>query len=343
MKIIGIETSCDETAASLLLVEKNRFSLRKNVVSSQIDIHAKYGGVVPEIAAREHIQNIIPIIEEVLFDQGRLVKPDLIAVTEGPGLITSLMVGVQTAKTLGFALNVPVAGVNHIKAHIYANWLDNDWQKLKNKDSFPLIALVVSGGHTEIILMKDENSFKKIGSTLDDAAGESFDKVAKMMKLGYPGGPIISRLAEKGNPEAIKFPRPMMNQNNFNFSFAGLKTAVLYFLREKKNLSEQDKADVAAAFQAAVVEVLINKTIRAAKKFKVKNILLAGGVSANKRLRSTFAEKIIEEFAGRVKFWAPEFNYCTDNAAMVAIAGYFIRNKKCKIKIDPNLSIMSFP
>ncbi|MCX6786199.1 MAG: tRNA (adenosine(37)-N6)-threonylcarbamoyltransferase complex transferase subunit TsaD [Candidatus Komeilibacteria bacterium] len=319
MKILGIETSCDETAASLLEVKNGGFNLLSNVVLSQTEIHKKYGGIVPEVAARAHLEAINFVIAEAL---GKTIKPDLIAVTKGPGLITSLAVGVQTAKTLSYIWQAPLIGVNHLAGHLWSFLLNRNSQ-FEILNSLPAVALIVSGGHTELVLVKGIGKYKLIGQTLDDAAGEAFDKVAKMLGLGYPGGPIVSHFTLKGNKDKIKFPRPMLASADFDFSFSGLKTSVKYFIRDllpKGNLSQQMICDICASFQAAVIEVLAAKTVWAAEKYKVKSIILGGGVSAN------------EELAQRLRFKAQNLNInCLvpekwltgDNAAMIALAGYF--------------------
>ena len=334
--ILGIETSCDETAAALVESRRGRFNILSSVVSSQINIHKKYGGVVPEIAARNHIKNILPVIDQALFEAK--IKPgqiDKIAVTSGPGLITSLLIGVETAKTLSYSWQKPVLAINHLKAHLYANWLENKPIK------FPAVALIVSGGHTELILMKRKRDSRialaKIGQTVDDAAGEGFDKVAQLLKIGYPGGPVISRLAEKGNPKSFAFPRPMIESDNFNFSFSGLKTAVLYETKKLKTINHKLKNDICASFQQAVVDVLVAKTIKAALDHKVKTVMLSGGVAANKLLRKTLN---LQATSYKLDFLTPDFRFCTDNAAMIAMAGYFAKPTPWqKIKVDPNLEI----
>ncbi len=332
MIILGIESSCDETAGAIIKVTGTKFNIMSNIVSSQIDIHQKYGGVVPEVAARNHVENIIPVINQTL-NQAK-IKPsqiDRLAVTVGPGLITSLMVGIETAKALAYAWNKPIVAVNHLKAHLYANWLNN--QKLV----FPAIALIVSGGHTELVLMKNATYFKKIGQTLDDAAGEAFDKTAQLLKIGYPGGPIISKLAATGNPQAFRFPRPMINDHNFNFSFSGLKTSILYTVQKIKRLDASTIADLSASFQQAVVDVLTTKTIRAAQVYRAKTILLSGGVAANQSLRNqlqTMAK------TNHLKFLMPDFKFCTDNATMIAVGGYFGKPTAChRLTVKPNLEI----
>ncbi len=332
MLILGIETSCDETAAAVVEVKKGRFLSRANTVLSQINIHKKYGGVVPEIAARKHVKNIIPVIDQTL--KRARVSPkniDRIAVTTGPGLMTSLLVGSQTAKTLAFAWNKKIVPVNHLKAHLYANFLHN------KKVIFPVVALIVSGGHTELILMRNATSFKKIGQTIDDAAGEAFDKVAQLIGLSYPGGPALAKLALGGDATAFAFPRPMLDADNFDFSFSGLKTAVRYAVEKSPRLTSPLKKNLAASFQQASVDVLVAKTVRAATVYKAKMLMLAGGVAANVLLRDTVTRE-----AKKIKrpLLIPDFIFCTDNAAMIAVAGYFEKPVDWdKIIVDPNLEI----
>ncbi|MBI3290696.1 tRNA (adenosine(37)-N6)-threonylcarbamoyltransferase complex transferase subunit TsaD [Candidatus Falkowbacteria bacterium] len=332
MIILGIETSCDETAAALIEIKGGKFKILVNTVLSQIQIHQKYGGVVPELAARNHIRNILPVLEKTLL--GSKIKPgqiDKIAVTVGPGLITSLIVGVESAKVLAYIWKKPIVGVNHLKAHLYANYLNNKPIK------FPALALVVSGGHTELILLKSQKNLKKIGQTVDDAAGEAFDKVARLLKLGYPGGPIISKLAEKGDPRSFNFPRPMIKSNDFNFSFSGLKTAVLYTVKNLKTINYKLKTDIAASFEQAVIDVLVAKTMKAAQHYKAKTILLSGGVAANKKLREDLQLKTKNH---KLDFLVPPINLCTDNAAMIAAAGYFEKEIPWqKLRVNPNLEI----
>ncbi len=334
MKILAIETSCDETAVAIIDGQGDKLKVLSNIVSSQIDIHKKYGGVVPEVAAREHALNIIPVVNEALAEAG--IKPEqaksklaAVAVTAGPGLITSLIVGVETAKALAYAWNLPLVAVNHIAGHIYANWLSN--KKLK----FPAIILTVSGGHNLLVLMTDNLKYKIIGDTRDDAAGEAFDKGAKMLNLGYPGGPAIAAAAEKfsGKVSAkIKFPRPMINSDDFDFSFSGLKTSLLYQLPKDKNWPNRIN-EYAHEYQQAIIDVLVAKTIKAAKKYQAKTVLLAGGVSANKELRQQMAETVADKLPG-VAFGLPDLKYTTDNAAMIASAGYF--KFKAKQTINPD-------
>jgi len=332
MIILGIESSCDETAAAVLKVTRGKFLILSNIVSSQIAIHRPYGGVVPELAARNHIKNILPVIDQALTEAR--MKPlaiDRIAATVGPGLITALLLGAQTAKVLASQWHKPIVGVNHLRGHLYSSWLENKIIK------YPAIGLIVSGGHTELILIKNNKNFKKIGQTLDDAAGEAFDKVAQLLNLGYPGGPIISRLAESGNTQAFKFPRPMLDEPNFNFSFAGLKTAVLYTVKKLKTINPKLKADLCASFQQAAVEVLVKKTIKAAKYHKAKTIMLTGGVAANLWLRNQLTQAARQ---AKVDCIIPPIKFCTDNAAMIAAAGYFDKVTPWqKLKVDPNLEI----
>ena len=344
--ILAIETSCDETAASVLrgdITSKTpKFEILSNVVKSQIAQHKKMGGVVPEVAARAHVTNIRPVVEKALQDASPpypiphtslLDQIDYLAPTTGPGLIASLIVGTEFAKGLAMASDKKMIPTNHMEGHLYSPFgeyrskgksgklKEGNTPQIKNikKVAFPLIALVVSGGHTMLVHMKDERSYKVIGSTVDDAAGEAFDKVAKIMGLPYPGGPVISKLAEQGKP-TINFPRPMIHSKNYDFSFSGLKTAVLYHIRELKAKSLKLKAaDIARSFEEAVVDVLATKTMRAAKEYKAKTIALGGGVSANRRLRESLNH---QSTINNLQFLVPPFALCTDNAAMIAIAAY---------------------
>lgn len=318
MLILGIETSCDETSTCLLEVQNNKARLNGHVIVSQANLHKKYGGVVPELAAREHIKTIIPALKETGMTPK--TKIDAIAVTVGPGLISSLMVGVEVAKTLAWALKKPLIKVNHIEGHIYSPFLD-----LELKFSFPYLALIVSGGHTELILMGGHGNYKLVGCTQDDAVGEAFDKVAKLLGLSYPGGPAISALAQSGNPGAFDFPRPMINDPSLNFSFSGLKTAVLYQVEKIKTVTPKIKKDICASFEKACVDVLIYKTLKAVKKYNVKKIILAGGVSANTKLREEFSGKARKE---KLNLLISPLAYTGDNAAMIALAGYFHAIKK---------------
>lgn len=329
MKILGIETSCDDTAVAILeILPSRKGRVLSNVVSSQVKLHAHYGGVFPALAAREHAKNIDKVFKLALKESGlkSLDEIDLIAVTRGPGLIVSLLIGVAFARTLAWKYQKPLIGVNHLEGHICSNWLKSIRVltnfKTQRSKVLPALNLIVSGGHTELVLMKEYGQYKIVGETLDDAAGEAFDKVARLLNLGYPGGPIISRLAKEGNAEKYPLPQPMANSKNFNFSYSGLKTAVLYLLRDLKKITPQMKADIAASFQKAAIEVLVKKTANAAHQFKVKTIFLSGGVSANKLLREGLAQAAKQELKG-VKFFKPSLDYTTDNAAMIALAGFF--------------------
>jgi N6-L-threonylcarbamoyladenine synthase len=315
IRMLGIETSCDETAASVV---EDGSKILSNSVASQVDIHAQYGGIFPEVASRQHVITIYPIIEQSL-QHAHLTLEDLdaIAVTRGPGLAGSLVVGVNTAKGLALANDLPLIGINHLEAHIYSAWLASDQDQESAEPKFPLLALIVSGGHTELALMSDHLTYKRLGGTLDDAAGEAFDKVARLLGLSYPGGPAIEKAAEGGNPQAFDFPRAWLT-DSWDFSFSGLKTAVL---RSVRHLEDSEfplpVQDMAASFQAAVIDVLVDKTLAAAKEFGAQEILVAGGVSANNSLREYFQEKSAHPIH------IPPLSLCTDNAAMVAGAGYF--------------------
>lgn len=323
MKILGIETSCDETAIAIVEGRGNRLKVLKNIVYSQVDIHAEHGGVVPEVAAREHMQKLLPMIEAELSSDGADI--DGIAVTAGPGLAPALRTGVEVAKVLAYAWNKPLIGVSHLEGHIYANWLPGEgiWKRWRHRrPKMPFLCLMVSGGHTELVLMENYGIFKRLGETIDDAAGEAFDKVARMLGLGYPGGPKIAKLAEQGRGDAYDFPRGLLDKPGYDFSFSGLKTSVLYTLRnnEDKINDEDFRADIAASFQEAVIDVLVKKTMKAVDEFKPLGVGIAGGVSANRLLRSRMEEEVI----GRgLNFYMPEFAYSLDNASMIAGAGYF--------------------
>lgn len=335
--ILGIETSCDETAAAVVEVSRRRVTVHSHVIASQALTHAKYGGVVPEVAAREHVVAIIPTIDQALKRaKTKPVDLDRIAVTSGPGLMTALQVGVETAKALALAWKKPIFAINHIEGHIASSFLP--FQKKPAHQAairFPALALIVSGGHTELILIKKLGAYKLIGATRDDAAGEAFDKVAKLLGLGYPGGPAIARAAERGNPRAYGFPRPMLTSGGFDFSFSGLKTAVLYKL-EGRRPSNKNVPDLAASFQAAVVDVLVAKTMRAAEMLGVKSLLLGGGVAANSLLRQTLNRR-----AGALPgltYFQPNLGYATDNAAMIAMACSFHRRPNPLMKVNADSS-----
>ena len=348
MKILGIETSCDDTAIAVVDAaggkRRPKFDVRANVISSQEDIHKKYGGVVPTLAAREHAKNIAPVFQRAL--KQAKAEPDdinLIAVTTHPGLMPSLVVGVHAARALAWALNKPILGINHLEGHVAANLLTP-----KTKLAYPAIGLVVSGGHTQLILMRDLLKTRIIGETRDDAAGEAFDKVARLLGLPFPGGPPIEKRAQKGNADAFPLPRPMINSGDFDFSFSGLKTAVLYLVKDiQKNktavsaeqrrtrrrttqksspystlhLPSSTVADIAASFQQAVVDVLVTKTVRVAEKHRAKTVLLGGGVAANTPLRTQLSEAL-KELPLRPYYVVPKMQYALDNGAMIAAAAY---------------------
>ena len=315
MRVLAIETSCDDTGAAVILDGRKILS---NVVSSQVPIHQKYGGVVPELASRRHVESIVPIVKEALeMAELTLSEIDGIAVTQGPGLVGSLLVGLSFAKSLSFATGLPLVGVNHIEAHLSAIFLE------EKPPRFPFIGLVVSGGHTSLFRVDGFGKYRRLGQTRDDAAGEAFDKVAKLLGLGYPGGPIIDELSKMGNPKAIRFPRASLGKNSFDFSFSGIKTAVVNYVKShpaaSEGYSEAHIPDIVASFQEAVVEVLVKKTLQAAQHEQLKRVVLSGGVAANRLLR----EKIKEEASRqKLRVYIPSPFFCTDNAAMVGVVGY---------------------
>lgn len=336
MRLLAIETSCDETAAAVL----DNGTLLSNIVYSQLKLHQPFGGVVPEIASRAHLQTVIPTIQKALVEAG--IQKDgveAIAVTFGPGLVGSLLVGLNVAKAMAYALNIPLIGVNHLEGHIFANRLDHpDLEP-------PAMVLLVSGGHTILLLLEDWGRYRVLGQTIDDAAGEAFDKVAKMLTLGYPGGPIIDKLAREGNPEFYRFPRAWLDDKSYNFSFSGLKTAVLNYLKsQKKEFIREHLTDICASFQAAVTDVLLEKTVRAAKEFEVSKIALTGGVARNSYIRAQFEKRANQE---GLQLFVPSPAYCTDNAAMIGAAGQFYleAGQHADFSLDavPNLGLNTRP
>jgi len=346
--ILGIETSCDETAAAVL---QDGRTLLSNVVASQIDLHRQYGGVFPEMASRQHVLAIIPVLQQALSDAGVTWSDlDAVAVTRGPGLAGSLLVGMNAAKGAAWAQDLPLVGVNHLEGHIYSNWVEAEGN---NPDkSFPVLVLIVSGGHTELVLMTGHGQYQRLGGTIDDAAGEAFDKVARVLGLGYPGGPIIQRTAAQGDERAFRFPKAR-TKNPYDFSFSGLKTAVLREVQRLEgqkpgssrkltpgeNLPPQTVADIAASFQRALVDALVEKTVLAAQETGVSEICVCGGVSANAVLRQTMREQ------SPVPVSVPPLYLCTDNAAMIAAAGHyrFVAGERAGLDMDviPNLRLVS--
>jgi len=376
MIILGIETSCDDTGIAIVKITPQKggvkFDILSNVVSSQIKTHAPFGGVVPNLAAREHLKNIEPCLKTTIKEANiKINRIDLIAVTIGPGLIPSLLIGVNFAKALAYKYKIPIVGINHIEGHIIAALAaTNPKSEARNpkqiqnsnfpnsKNLFPAIALVVSGGHTQLVLMKKIGDYKIIGETRDDAAGECFDKTAKLLGLGYPGGPVIAAIAAIPKVQSTKYkvhlPRPMINHKNYDFSFSGLKTAVLYLVRDNKEKVKDEKfiQELCRETQQAIIDVLISKTLRAAKEYRAKTIILAGGVAANSELRRQFETQISKLPAQgwsasggktQTEFLTPSKTLCTDNGAMIAMAGYYNKNKAIKnynrIKADANLRI----
>lgn len=329
-KILAIESSCDETAAAVVV---DGYHIKSNVVASQIDIHRRYGGIFPEVASRQHVLAIGTVIQDALI-QARTGWNELnaVAVTYGPGLAGSLLVGVNAAKGIALALGLPLIGVNHLEGHLYSNWLDYPRTGEPPEIKFPVVALIVSGGHTEVVLIRGHGDYEILGRTIDDAAGEAFDKVARTLELGFPGGPAIQKAAEGGNPYAYNFPRARLGEGSFDFSFSGLKTAVLRVAQKYADpfpkagantppgqlpLRSLPVADIAASFQMAVVDILVSKTVAAAEKYEATEILLAGGVAANTALRHTLIER------SKLPVRVPPLSLCTDNAAMIGAAAYW--------------------
>jgi len=309
--ILGLETSCDETAAAVVTGEGR---VASNVVYSQHDLHGRYGGVVPELASRRHIETVEVVVLEAMRQAG-ITWSDLnaVAVTNGPGLAGALLVGVSFAKALAYAMRIPLIDVNHLEGHLASAWIDHpDFPT-------PCVVLIVSGGHTHLYLVNPAGSYELVGHTLDDAAGEAFDKAAKMLSLGYPGGPAIDRIARTGDASAIRFPRPYLKRGNLDFSFSGIKTALLYYLRDLDQAGQPWRvADIAASFQEAIVDVLAEKAFEAVRRFKVEALAVVGGVSANSRLRTVLASRAAST---GIRLSVPSLAYCTDNAAMIAAAG----------------------
>jgi N6-L-threonylcarbamoyladenine synthase len=339
MTVLGIETSCDETSAAVL----SDGLVRSNVISSQL-IHARFGGVVPELASRAHMRLIVAIVEEALARAG-VSKSDLsaVAVTYGPGLAGALLVGLSFAKAMAFGLGIPIVGVNHLEGHLYSNFL------MEHTPEFPFLSLIVSGGHSMLVHVEGPFVHQMLGETRDDAAGEAFDKVAKMLGLGYPGGPAVEKLAAEGNPTAITFPRSFLEEGTYDFSFSGIKTSVLYYLRNKglidvdyarASIEQQQLADICASFQEAIVDVLVAKTIAAGEHLSLRDVTLAGGVSANGRLRRRMKEELDRR---GMNLYYPSADYCTDNGAMIAYAGWLKLRKGVqsdfRLNAEPNLTI----
>jgi len=366
MLILAIETSCDDTACAVLKItgdKKPKFEILSNIVSSQIKIHKPYGGVVPTLAAREHKKNLPVVFRRALREaKVKMEDIDYIAVTQGPGLIIALWTGVNFARDLTQKYNKKIIPTNHIAGHIFSNFIENPvgmnpvrsrtrakgvspknhGATTSNGVKFPLLNIVVSGGHTELILMKKIGSYEILGSTRDDAAGEAFDKFAKMLGLGYPGGPIVSKLAQKGDATLYPLPRPMIASKDYDFSFSGLKTAALYFFKKHPWVAEKKfLPHFCASFEQAIVDVIVSKTIRAAKEYKVKIVALSGGVSANQKLRDALGTAVKKELP-KTLFLAPDRKFTTDNAAMIAVAAYFNRKKATSWKnlgADANLEL----
>lgn len=331
MRILGIETSCDDTGMAIVEaagpITRPRFKVVRSIVSSQIPVHREFGGVVPNLAKREHLRNLPIVSRETLRRKNDI---DAIAVTVGPGLDPALWTGIEFAKRLSEDLKKPLIGVNHLEGHLYSSWIN-----MKETIEFPAIALIVSGGHTIIMRMDSLKKWKKLGETKDDAVGEAFDKVARMLGLPYPGGPEIEKLAKSGNPKAIAFPRPLIKNDGFEFSFSGLKTAVLYYLRD--NLKAK-KADISSSFQQSIIDVLVEKSKKAIRENGARSLILCGGVASNKSIRSALRGLSVREGAG---FYSPQVNLNTDNAVMIAAAAYLtkLRKKNLAIRSQPNLNL----
>ena len=334
MRVLGIETSCDETGVAIYdTAFTGGQGLLSDALYSQIAMHAEYGGVVPELASRDHTRKLLPLIEQVLKD-ANLTRQDLdgIAYTAGPGLVGALMVGASTAHGMAKALNIPVLGVHHMEGHLLAPMLEDD------APEFPFVALLVSGGHTQLVEVQGLGHYQLLGESVDDAAGEAFDKAAKMLGLAYPGGPLVAKLAEQGDPKRFRFPRPMTDRPGLDFSFSGLKTQFLYFIQkgcqENSNFISENLADICASWQKHLVTVLFSKLTKAAKQYHISSIAIAGGVSANSALRLRLKETSITE---KWNYFLPDFEYCTDNAAMIAMVAHykFVGNDFSNLDIVP--------
>ncbi len=331
MLILGIETSCDDTAAAVV---EDGYRVLSSVVSSQDSVHARYGGVVPELASRRHIEEIIPVVAEALKRAGLELKDiEGISVTQGPGLVGSILVGLSFAKSVSYVRGLPLTGVNHIEAHAHAAFL-REGEAFREAPEFPFVALIVSGGHTTLLLLEDYTRYRVLGQTIDDAAGEAFDKVAKLLGLGYPGGAVIDRLAKEGNPLYVEFTRPYMAKGNLDFSFSGIKTAVRNFVGGFKEATPEDSIkDLAASFQEAVVDVLVNKALRALRASGASDLVAAGGVACNSRLRTKLQEAAQKE---GVRLFIPPPYFCSDNGAMVAALGFHRLRKGMVASLDLN-------
>lgn len=351
-RILAIETSCDETAAAI--VQDGR-RLLSNVVATQIELHSRFGGVFPEVASRQHVLTIQPVIQQALQEAGvaHVRALDAIAVTQGPGLAGSLLVGVNAAKGLAFASGLPLLAVNHLEGHIYSNWIEMAGRPSMPEGNFPAVILIVSGGHTELILMTGHGHYRQLGATLDDAAGEAFDKVARLLNLGFPGGPAIQRTAQTGNAQRFHLPRPLLQNDDhrFNFSFSGLKTAVLNLTRQLEAAGEdlhapQLLADLAASFQVAVADVLVHKLADAAATFGARQVCICGGVSANASLRTLAQQRFA---AMQLPLYIPPLSLCTDNAAMIGAAAFYRWHNPANIThglaldVVPNLPLPEMP
>lgn len=327
MFVLGIETSCDETSASVV---KDGINILSNVIASSLKYHKKFGGVVPEIATRHHVENIDKVINRSLYDAGiKIGGIDAVAVTDGPGLVGALLTGISCAKAISYSINKPLIAVDHLKAHIYSAIM------IKNAPNFPFIGLIISGGHTRLYLVKDFDSFELLGDTVDDAVGEAYDKVAKILGLGYPGGPVIDRLAKKGNPKAIRFTCKAVN-NSLDFSFSGIKTAVLYYVKNERRTTSDERRNIAASFQESALSVIVENSLKAMEDYKIKTFVAGGGVSANSRFREMMQREAMYK---DIKLYFPPMGLCSDNAAMIAGLGYRLYKKGIKAQLDMTVRV----